>query len=179
VSGSFTPLAALPQGKSPRCPLDGRLGESQGRSGRYGEVNIFYPSATRSPARQSSCSPAISGGKRLRLIIVSKTELRKLHVRSKTRCWLFGNLRMSSEDFFFLFFRNFSKSRCWFSVIFASVRTTVTDLCQKLFAPTLWWSMLKMRAETHLRRRVKCPLFMSDCSLNRKKTQQNVARGSH
>jgi hypothetical protein len=34
---SFTPRPLYPQGKSPRYPLDRRLGEPQSRSGRGGE----------------------------------------------------------------------------------------------------------------------------------------------
>jgi hypothetical protein len=30
-----------------RAPLDGRLGEPQSQSGRYGEVKILYPTQTR------------------------------------------------------------------------------------------------------------------------------------
>jgi hypothetical protein len=36
---SFSPLPLYPQGKSPRYPLDRKLGGPQSRSGRYGEEN--------------------------------------------------------------------------------------------------------------------------------------------
>jgi hypothetical protein len=43
--------ATLPPGKSPRYPFYRRLGGPQSRSGRYGEVKLFfYPIGTRTPA---------------------------------------------------------------------------------------------------------------------------------
>jgi hypothetical protein len=53
VSGQFHAPATLPPGKSPRYPFYRRLGGPQSRSGRYGEVNIFYPTGTRTPAPPS------------------------------------------------------------------------------------------------------------------------------
>jgi hypothetical protein len=50
VSGQLHAPAALPSGKSPRYPFYRRLGGPQGRSGRYGEVKILYPTGTRTPA---------------------------------------------------------------------------------------------------------------------------------
>jgi hypothetical protein len=50
VSGQLHAPAALPPGKSPRYPFYRRLGGAQSRSGRYGEVNIFDPTGTRTPA---------------------------------------------------------------------------------------------------------------------------------
>jgi hypothetical protein len=43
VSGKLHAPAALPPGKSPRYPFYRRLGGPQSWSGRYGEVNIFFP----------------------------------------------------------------------------------------------------------------------------------------
>jgi hypothetical protein len=40
---SFTPRPLYLQGKSPRYPLDRRLGVLQGRSGRYGEEKNSQP----------------------------------------------------------------------------------------------------------------------------------------
>jgi hypothetical protein len=42
-SGSFRPQLLYPQGKSPRYPLDRRLGGPQSRSGRYGEEKNLAP----------------------------------------------------------------------------------------------------------------------------------------
>jgi hypothetical protein len=42
VSGQLHVPAALPPGKSPRYPFYRRLGGTQSRSGRYGEVQIFF-----------------------------------------------------------------------------------------------------------------------------------------
>jgi hypothetical protein len=60
VSGQLHAPAALSPGKSPRYPFYRRLGGPQSRSGRYGEVKIFYPTGTRTPApphRASSPKP--------------------------------------------------------------------------------------------------------------------------
>jgi hypothetical protein len=40
---SFTPRPIYPQGKSPRCPLNRRLGGPQSRSGRSGEEKNYQP----------------------------------------------------------------------------------------------------------------------------------------
>jgi hypothetical protein len=50
VSGQLHVPAALPPGKSSRYPFYRRLGGPQSRSGWYGEVKIFYPTGTRTPA---------------------------------------------------------------------------------------------------------------------------------
>jgi hypothetical protein len=50
VSGQLHAPAALPPGKSPGTHFYRRLGGPQSRSGRYGEVKIFYPTGTRTPA---------------------------------------------------------------------------------------------------------------------------------
>jgi hypothetical protein len=50
VSGQLHAPAALPLRKSPRYPFYGTLGGPQSLSERYGEVNIFYPIGTRTPA---------------------------------------------------------------------------------------------------------------------------------
>jgi hypothetical protein len=50
VSGQLHASAALHPGKSPRYPFYRKLGGPQSRSGRYGEVKIFYPTGTRTPA---------------------------------------------------------------------------------------------------------------------------------
>jgi hypothetical protein len=50
VSGQLHAPASLSLGKSPRYPFYRRLGGPQRRSGRYGEVKIFYPIGTRTPA---------------------------------------------------------------------------------------------------------------------------------
>jgi hypothetical protein len=44
---SFTPRPLYPREKSPRYPLNTRLGGSQSRCWRRGEQNIFYPTGTR------------------------------------------------------------------------------------------------------------------------------------
>jgi hypothetical protein len=49
----ITTRPLCPRGKSPRYPLDRRLGEPQSRSGRCCEEKILYLSATRTPASQS------------------------------------------------------------------------------------------------------------------------------
>jgi hypothetical protein len=46
---SFTPRPLYPREKSPRYPLDRRLGGLQSRSGRFGEGKIFDPTGTRTP----------------------------------------------------------------------------------------------------------------------------------
>jgi hypothetical protein len=46
--------AALPRWKSPRYPLDRRLGGPQSQSGRYREGKILDPTGTRTPAPRSS-----------------------------------------------------------------------------------------------------------------------------
>jgi hypothetical protein len=50
---SFTPLPLYPRERAPRYPFYRRLGGLQSRSGRYGEVKIFYPTGTRTPAPPS------------------------------------------------------------------------------------------------------------------------------
>jgi hypothetical protein len=50
VSGQLHGSAALTTGKSPRYPFYRRLGGPQSRSEPYGEVKIFYPTGTRTPA---------------------------------------------------------------------------------------------------------------------------------
>jgi hypothetical protein len=50
MSGQLHAPAALPPGKSPWYPFYRKLGGPQSRSGRYGEVNIFDPTGTRTPA---------------------------------------------------------------------------------------------------------------------------------
>jgi len=49
LTGQLHGPAALPRGKSPRYPLDRRLGGPQSRSGRGGEVKNPYPGR---PARK-------------------------------------------------------------------------------------------------------------------------------
>jgi hypothetical protein len=51
---SFTPRPLYPWGKSPRYPLDRRLGVPQSRSGRRGEEEILDPTGTRTPTPLSS-----------------------------------------------------------------------------------------------------------------------------
>jgi hypothetical protein len=51
---SFTPRPLYTRGKSPRYPLDRRLGEPQNRSGRRREEKIFDPTGTRTPTPRSS-----------------------------------------------------------------------------------------------------------------------------
>jgi hypothetical protein len=58
VSGQLGQLhvpAALSPGKSPRYPLDKKLGGPQSRSGRCREVKILDPTWTRTPTPRSSC----------------------------------------------------------------------------------------------------------------------------
>jgi hypothetical protein len=43
---NFTPRPHYPRGKSPRYPLDRRLGGPQSRSGRFGEEKILDPTGT-------------------------------------------------------------------------------------------------------------------------------------
>jgi hypothetical protein len=50
---SFTPLSLYSRGKSPRYPLDERLGGPQSRSGRCGEENSFVPVGNWIPSVQS------------------------------------------------------------------------------------------------------------------------------
>jgi hypothetical protein len=47
--GHFTLRQLYPRGKSPRYPLDGRLGEPQSRSGKRGEEKIRDSNGTRTP----------------------------------------------------------------------------------------------------------------------------------
>jgi hypothetical protein len=51
---SFTTRPLYPRGKSPQYPLNRRMGGTQSRSGRDGEVNILNPIATRTPTPWSS-----------------------------------------------------------------------------------------------------------------------------
>jgi hypothetical protein len=51
---SFTPQPLYSRGKSPRYPLDRRLGGPQSRSGRLGEEKFLDPTGTRTPIPQSS-----------------------------------------------------------------------------------------------------------------------------
>jgi hypothetical protein len=51
---NFTPRPLYPQGKSPRYPLDKRLGGPQSRSGRLGGGKILDPTETRTPTLPSS-----------------------------------------------------------------------------------------------------------------------------
>jgi hypothetical protein len=51
---SFTPLPLYPRGKSPRYPLDRRLGGPQSRSERFGEEKILDLTGARTPTPQSS-----------------------------------------------------------------------------------------------------------------------------
>jgi hypothetical protein len=53
VSGQVQAPAALPQGKSPKYPLDKRLGGPLSRSGRYGVEQIIVLVRNRTPAVQS------------------------------------------------------------------------------------------------------------------------------
>jgi hypothetical protein len=46
---NFTPRPLYPRGKSPRYPLERRLGGPQSRSGRSGEEKIIDPTGTRTP----------------------------------------------------------------------------------------------------------------------------------
>jgi hypothetical protein len=58
VSGHLHSPATLPPGNRPRYPVGRRLGGRQSRSGRYGEVEIFYLTGTWTPA--SPARPARS-----------------------------------------------------------------------------------------------------------------------
>jgi hypothetical protein len=51
---SFTPLPLYPRGKSPRYPLDRRLGGPQSRCWWRGEEKILDPTGTWTPTPQSS-----------------------------------------------------------------------------------------------------------------------------
>jgi hypothetical protein len=51
---SFTPRPLNPRGKSPRYPLDRRLGGPQCRSGKRGEEKILEPTGTWTPTPRSS-----------------------------------------------------------------------------------------------------------------------------
>jgi hypothetical protein len=53
---SFTPRPLYPWGKSPRYPLDRRLGGLQSRSGRCGEQKILDPTGTRTPTPRRPAS---------------------------------------------------------------------------------------------------------------------------
>jgi hypothetical protein len=46
---SFTPRPLYTQGRSPRYPLDRRLGGPQSQSGQYGDVKILASTRTRTP----------------------------------------------------------------------------------------------------------------------------------
>jgi hypothetical protein len=50
VSGQLHAPAALPPRKSPRYPLYRKFRGTQSRSGRYGEVKIFYPTELELPS---------------------------------------------------------------------------------------------------------------------------------
>jgi hypothetical protein len=50
----FTTRSLYTQGKSPRHPLDRRLGGPQSQSRRHGEEKIFDPTGTRTTTPQSS-----------------------------------------------------------------------------------------------------------------------------
>jgi len=55
VSVSFTPRPLYPWEKSPRYPLDRRLGETQGQSGRGGDgEKIPAPAGNRTPVVQNA-----------------------------------------------------------------------------------------------------------------------------
>jgi hypothetical protein len=49
VSGLLQTPSAVPQGKSPPCPLDRKLGESQSESRRCGEEKNLFPLARIEP----------------------------------------------------------------------------------------------------------------------------------
>jgi hypothetical protein len=51
---NFGPRPLYPRGKSPRYPLDRRLGGPQSRSGRFGEEKILDPIGTRTRTPRSS-----------------------------------------------------------------------------------------------------------------------------
>jgi hypothetical protein len=51
---SYTPRTLYPRGKSPRYPLDRRLGGPQNRSGRRGEEENLAATGTRTPTSQPS-----------------------------------------------------------------------------------------------------------------------------
>jgi hypothetical protein len=53
VTGQLHATAALPPGKSPRYPLDRKLGGPQNRSGRRGEEKILEPTGTQNPPARS------------------------------------------------------------------------------------------------------------------------------
>jgi hypothetical protein len=56
VSGQLHAPSALPLGKSPRYPLDRRLGGPQSRSGRRGEEKILGLNVKKSPKKLSELS---------------------------------------------------------------------------------------------------------------------------
>jgi hypothetical protein len=55
---SFASLPLYPRGKSPRYPLDRRLGGPHSRSGRFGEEKILDPTGIRTPTPRSSSTVA-------------------------------------------------------------------------------------------------------------------------
>jgi hypothetical protein len=52
-------LPLYPRGKNTRYPLDRRLGEPLGRSGQYGEVEMFYPTGNRTPTPRPARSQSL------------------------------------------------------------------------------------------------------------------------
>jgi hypothetical protein len=60
VSDQIHAPAAFPPGKSTRYPFYRRLGGPQSRSERYGEVKIFDPTWTRTPAPPGRSAPSQS-----------------------------------------------------------------------------------------------------------------------
>jgi hypothetical protein len=59
VSGQFHAPAALPRGKSPRCPSDRRMCGPQSSSERYGELKIIDCTGTQTTAPWSSRHTAL------------------------------------------------------------------------------------------------------------------------
>jgi hypothetical protein len=90
---NFTPRPLYPREKSPRYPLDRRLGGPQSRSGRPGEEKILGPTGTRTPTPLSSNSVA----SRYTDYAIPAPTLRKLRADLKPMNSWYTSVRNSSS----------------------------------------------------------------------------------
>jgi hypothetical protein len=83
---SFTPLQFYPRGKSPRYPLDRRLGEPQSRSGRRGENSWRYRDSNCEGLQQSQWWRSECSHSRSNMVGTISVQCEKQSEERKTGC---------------------------------------------------------------------------------------------